>query len=278
MSFNKSFNLTAAINDMMFKQRKHVLLALVGSCNAMIFGAADRIAVSLARDGYDYRELERRDIVSLTSGVDATDGGLSQTRKLYALANEWRTMLRACSQDESNKMEHERIGSMAGTIEMMCGKQKMRATQAGAAELLATVGVTVTPAMAEAVAKQRLLRDQHFADDRNVRKGFIEFIIDNLFEYEDHEDTEWFTQLDTDTRERLCNKFLESLGKGIDQATQNVLLGARGDVLGLGDIPILQALLARHTQDVYPIEAIKVAMADTPSPKAKRVRKVKEAA
>jgi hypothetical protein len=276
MSFNKSFDLVAYINDMPLSIRKHVLLSLVGTVNAGIVSAADRVAQVVIADGQslnDLRAIDPREISQLMDTVDFQgDVSGDKIRKLVALGNVLRPMLL-----QADGRGNTELGALAGTIEMMVGHQRLRPVNPNAAKLLKTVDIEVTPEQIEQTREARRDADQLRANDRAKRRGFIEWAVNNCFTSLDdsEDDPDAFGDLDEGTKEQLCNKVSASLNKGITTATVNVLTGAMNpDALGLGDIPMLRNLLAEMLSAIYPPSVqVKPVQADAPSSKARRVKK-----
>ena len=282
--FNRSFDLVAAVRNMPLSVRKHVLLSLVGSVNASIVGGADKLATQLEAIGYtldELREFEPREVVWLMQNVDFQgDVGGDKLRKLAALGHVLRGML--LQTDHRNAG----LGSIAGTIDMMVGTQRLRPVSNNAVALLEAVGVKVTAAQIEETRAQRRDLDQQRANARAKRRGFIEWVIDNCFNREqaDGEDADVYGDLDEDVREQLCNKALAAMSKGVTTATQNVLMGvSNSDALGICDIALLKGLhaqlmsdtgFAHQLSEAYRVEAPKP-VDNGPSNKVRRVRKVK---
>ena len=275
--FNKSFDLTAFVANQPLAIRKQMLLSLVGSVNASIVGAADRVALSLVADGYTFeelRELEPREIDELLSTVDFQGNVTADyVRKLVAVGHDWRAMLQS-----TQSMREGNLGDITSTIEMMVGVQRMRPVDDNAVKLLAAVGVTVDASTIEATRKARRDADQQRADQRALRRGFIEWAIEHCFTLiNDRDDeTDAYGDLPSDYKEQLCNKAAAALNKGITTATQNVLMGNRNpDALGLGDIPMLQAAHAQLLSAMYEVKTVEApaALPDAPTKRARRVKK-----
>lgn len=235
MAFNKCLNLNAYIADLPLSLRRQVLFSLVGSANAKIVNHAMRIAASLQE--YDYREITPNDIELLAQGIDDTDT-LTETCIMANVAQEWRDMLISCTGDETS-------GSIAGTITMMTGKQKMRAVSAAGIKRLESVGKKVDPEQMRAMLQERLARDQARADERARLVGFTEFIIDNVFPAAHTNDDEFFSQLTPENKEQLVEKFCKALQSGISKAIENEITGWQGDdVLSSADITIAEQSIA----------------------------------
>lgn len=241
MAFNQSINLNTYIADLPLSLRRQVLFSLVGSANAKIVNHAMRIASALAE--YDYREITPREIELLAQGIDETNT-LTETCIMANVAQEWRDMLISCTGDETS-------GSIAGTITMLTGKQKMRAVSAAGIKRLESVGKKVTPEQMRAMLQERLARDQARADERAKLIGFTEFVIDNVFPATGHEvdaysdDDEFFSQLSPTTKEQLVEKFCKALQSGISKAIENEITGWQGDgVLSSADITIAEQAIA----------------------------------
>lgn len=265
MAFNKSFNLTTAISDLTLGIRKSVLFSIVGSLNAKVFNAADKVATQLIHDGYDSRELTVWDIELLTQSVDDQDG-LATAKLLAAVAREWRDMLIECvGNDES--------GSMSGTIKMLTGAQKMRAVDSQGLKELEAIGEGASPEEAELMAKTQLAKDQAKADLKAKRLGFVEFLLEHVFDPEhDNEDTEWYSQLDTMNKEQLVAKFLNALTAAKNQARKNVLLGMTwGDSLNTTDIVIINNVIKTTLEQAYPTPTTVTTMSVKPQPQRSRI-------
>lgn len=268
--FNKSFNLHTAIVDLYPTLRRSVLFTMVGTLNAALVAAADKFAVRLEQDGYDFKELTDRDFELLAQGTDEVDG-LHELRIQHALACEWRDMLRhADLRDDPEAPEFERAGSILATLNMMTGAQRARPSKPGAREALKAIGIEVNAQDIENARRKALDADQARANARANRKAAILAVIEVAFDKLDHNDTEYYSQLSTENKERLCTKFFSALNSAMTKATENVLLGMTGDVLGLGDIVLARDTSARLMLEAFPITPIK---AD--KPKVRRVRKPK---
>ena len=287
--FNKSFDLTAFVANQPLSIRKQMLLSLVGSVNAAIVGAADKVALSLVADGYTFdelREMTEREINEYLQTVDF-QGNLTANHvtKLVAVAHDWRAMLAS-----TQTMREGNLGDIGSTIDMMVGVQRMRAIDDNAVKLLATVGVAVSEADIEATRKARRDADQMRANERAKRRGFIEWAIEHCFTIIDDrsDETDAYGDLPTDIKENLCNKAASALNKGVTTATQNVLTGNRNpDALGLGDIPLLRDTHAQMLSAMYEVKTVEAPVlqadawaaawatvrADAPSSKARRVKK-----
>jgi hypothetical protein len=63
-------NAQQVIDQLPAQAKRSVLFTLVGSINASLVGAAASMASKLERDGYDFKELEPRDITTLFKGSD----------------------------------------------------------------------------------------------------------------------------------------------------------------------------------------------------------------
>ena len=276
--FNRSFDLVAAVRNMPLSVRKHVLLSLVGSVNASIVGGADKLATQLEAIGYtldELREFEPREVVWLMQNVDFQgDVGGDKLRKLAALGHVLRGML--LQTDHRNAG----LGSIAGTIDMMVGTQRLRPVSNNAVALLEAVGVKVTAAQIEETRAQRRDLDQQRANARAKRRGFIEWAIDNCFNEvaDNDDDPDVFGDLDVDTREQLTNKMFAALNKGVTTATQNVLMGvSNSDALGLCDISLMKDLHAELMAQAYIVDTPKP-KADGPGAAGGKVRRVRKTA
>lgn len=274
--FNKSYNLHNVIADLYPTIRKAVLFSLVGSINAQLINAADRLAQRLEEDGYDFRELQPADYQMLCAGTDETDG-LSELRKLCRVGNEWRAMLRHCDmRDDSDLDESERPGSIHGTVELLTGRQKMRNVSDKGVKALAKIGIVRTDEQRAEGLRDQLARDQQRADARAKRKAAIYAIYDTVFDVMDNSDTEYFTELSVDNKERLCTKFFGAINNAIAKAVHNVEHGMdKGDALGIGDICIMQAVQTREFNNAFP-QRVEAPVSTEPQPigKPKRVKRV----
>lgn len=274
--FNKSFDLTAYVSTLTLAVRKSVLMTLVGSVNAQIVTAADRVAQMLEGDGFDTKELEVEEVETLMSSTDGRGfDTFDDTRKLALVGNEWRAMLKHTT---INAEERDELGEITGTLEMMTGTQRMRAADSKARELLKAAGVELSDADILAIRQGQRDLDQLRADARAKRAGLVEWVIDNMLSPAS-EDSDHYSQLPEDMKENLVNKAAASLNKAINTATKNVLMGStRPDALGLGDIPILRDAHATLMLQAYPpATPVKPVKADAPGPKAKRVKKMSAA-
>lgn len=270
--FNRSINLTQYVKNIpSLSLRKAAWLSLVGSVNASLFGAADAIARKLADSGYsDFKELSTREIKALCSGPEtgASKDVIAAARKLYDVHAEWRDELLHTSIVSTGRKADDTLGSIGSTITMMTGPQRERDINKEAVPLLASLGIVVTPEQIAGAKKQRLMDDNHWAAQRRERAGMVEFIIDNIFassdkKYDDGHD-ESFSQLDVETKEYLCNKFVASMNKAMTSSVQNTLFGRTGDaVLGLADYKIAERCIVEFSE----------LMQGVAKPKAKRVRK-----
>lgn len=271
--FNKSFNLHTAIADLYPTLRKSVLFTMVGTLNAALVAAADKFAVRLEQDGYDFKELTDRDFELLAQGTDEVDG-LHEIRVQCAVANEWRDMLRHCdARDDRDAPEVERAGSILATLNMMTGAQRARPSKPGAREALKAIGIEVSAQDIENARRKSMEADQARANARANRKAAIMSIYAVAFDTLDREDTEYYTQLSVENKERLCTKFFGALNSAMAKATENVLMGMTGDVLGLGDIVLARDTSARLMLEAFPVTPITEA-----KKVVRRVRKVKPVA
>lgn len=256
MSFNRNINLNEIVSSLYPNIRRQVLLSLVGSCNATIFNAADSAVRTLLDLGHDVTKLDVREVEQLLSAPDfqTSDDALRNIRKLYLVRTEWADML---AQDTGD----DKLGSMTGTIELLTGKQKARPTNPLAVELLKQVGVEVTEADLKNAALVRQANDQFWADQRKERSAQTEWFIDHMIaRVSDDGDTDHYSQLDDETKERLSTKFAAALNKALSTATQNVLTGRAGPQdLGLGDIPVIKDLAARFSAAVWPVNGLPAA-------------------
>jgi hypothetical protein len=253
MSFNHSLNLNEIVKSLYPNIRRHVLLSLVGSINATLVNAADTAVRRIMEFGYDFKELTIADVEQLMSAPDflGADDVLAEWRKLYLTRTEWADLLAQDTGDDT-------LGSISGTIDLLTGPQKARPINLQAIELLKTVGIEVTEDDVKAAAAQRQANDQFWADQRKERRGAVEWFIDHmLVRVDDVGDTDHYSQLTAESKERLVNKFVAALNKGITQATQNVLTGRAGaQDLGLADIPILRDLATRTMSTAWPIAGL----------------------
>lgn len=265
MAFNQSINLNTYIADLPLSLRRQVLFSLVGSANAKIVNHAMRIASALAE--YDYREITPREIELLAQGIDETNT-LAETCMLANVAQEWRDMLISCTGDETS-------GSIAGTITMMTGKQKMRAVSAAGIKRLEAVGRKVDPEQMKLRLQDRLARDQARADERAKLIGFTEFVIDNVFPATGHEvdaysdNDEFFSQLSPEAKEQFVEKFGKALFAAIAKAEDNEMVGWQGDsVLSAADITIAEQAI----KDVMAAAYTRTVVAPTPTPSIMTIR------
>ena len=269
MAFSR-INLTARINNMPLNIRKTVLLSLVGSLNATLVGAADLVAQRCVADGYELRDLDPRDIDILLDAVDFQGNTTRyQLVQLQQLRDEWKASLQSAADDDS-------LGEIAGTIEMMVGKQRLRAVNPNAVKALASVGVEISADDLEATRAARRDADQLRANERAERRGFIEWALEHCFSVTDDENDggEHFGDLSTEMQEQLVNKACAALNKAVTTATQNVLMGTvNPNALGLADITLLKAEIAEIIAEAYPKVEAKVVQATAPGPKARRVKK-----
>lgn len=274
MAFTR-INLTARIANMPLNIRKTVLLSLVGSLNAQLVGAADQVAQRCVLDGYELKDLEPRDVDTLLQAVDFQGNTTRyQLVQLQQLRDEWKAMLQSAADDDS-------LGEIAGTIEMMLGKQRLRAVDPAARKLLESVGVKLSDEDIEAKRQARRDADQLRANERAERRGFIEWALEHCFSVTDDSDdaldgdADHFSALSTEMQETLVNKTCAALNKGVGTATNNVLSGiVNPNALGLADIALMNAEIAEIIAEAYPKpKADAPRQADAPGPKAKRVRK-----
>jgi len=249
MAFNQSISLNTFILDLPLSLRRQVLFSLVGSANAKIVNHAMRIAASLQE--YDYREITPREIELLAQGIDETNT-LTETCTMANVAQEWRDMLISCTGDETS-------GSIAGTITMLTGKQKLRAVSAAGIKRLESVGKEVDPEQMRTMLQERLARDQARADERAKLVGFTEFVIDNVFPATGHEvdaysdNDDFFSQLSPKSKEQFVEKFCKALQSGINRAIENELTGWVGDgVLSSADIVIAEQVITEVMTAAYP--------------------------
>lgn len=253
MSFNHSLNLNEIVKSLYPNIRRQVLLSLVGSANATIVNAADSTVRRLMEAGHEFKELSVADVEQLLSAPDfqTADDALREVRKLYKVRTEWADLLAQDTGDDT-------IGSMDGTLELLTGKQKARPISPQAVELLKTVGIEVSEDDVKAAAAERQANDQFWADQRAERRGAIEWFIDRMIASVDDEgDTEHYSQLNIEHKERLMQKFVTALNKGITTATRNVLTGRAGaQDLGLADIPVLRDLAARTMAAAWPVAGL----------------------
>jgi hypothetical protein len=123
MAFNKTFNLTQELKNLPKNIRRKVMFNMVGSANAKIFNAADKISEQLMSE-YEVdiiKMLTQPELVALTSTVDEQDG-LATAKIIYGIATDWRDTLQADSEKETE-------GTLAGTMNFMVGKQRRRCGQ-----------------------------------------------------------------------------------------------------------------------------------------------------
>lgn len=266
MAFNQSIDLNMHINDLPLSLRRQVLFSLVGSANAKVVNKAMQIANALQE--YDYREISPREIELLAQGIDETNT-LTETCIMANVAQEWRDMLVSCTGDETS-------GSIAGTITMLTGKQKLRAVSVAGLKRLESVGKKVDPEQMRAMLQERLARDQARADERAKLVGFTEFVIDNVFPATGHEtdaysdNDEFFSQLSPTTKEQFVEKFCKALQSGISKAIENEITGWQGDgVLSSADITIAEQAITEVMAAAY---TRTVSLPPTPAPSIMTIR------
>jgi len=259
--FNVKFNLHTAIADLYPNVRKSILFTMVGSLNATIVSAADKLAERLEQDGYDFRELTKSDYRALCLGADDVDG-LAGIRADVKVANEWRELLRNLdTRDDPEDDEVNRAGSWYATLNLMSGAQGTRPAKAGARAVLKELGIIVSEADVANARREQQMKDQSRANARAKRKSASIAIYETVFNVGDNSDTEYFSELPVERREQLTSRFFSAMGACMTKATQNVIMGAQGDVLGLGDIALIRDTSARLMLEAFPITPIKVAQA-----------------
>lgn len=266
--FNPKFNLTTAINELPSSLKKSVLFSLVGALNTRTFNTADRAVISLMKDGIeleDLRELDTQQIVRLFDGTDDTST-YHEAVVVASLAQEWREWLQKVAANPD-------VGLMAGTIDMMVGKQKPRASSAKGQVTLAHLGITRTPEERKATLMARLEQDQTRADTRARRVGFVEFIIDRVLTPATDGETEHYAEVSDELKEQLCNKFTQALQKAKQIAIENVELdNTWGDNLGAMEIVYLNSRFEDLVKEMYPAPVVDTSL---PGPTAYRVIKPK---
>ena len=276
--FNKSFPLTTRIADLFPNIRRSVLFSMVGSLNCQLVNSARTIATNLIADGYDMRELQRQDVVALLRGPETgpSTSVIDEMQQLYTLAADWRGRLRhATLEDNPAENEERRVGSMASTLDMMCGPQNARAVnKAGLAELEA-LGCPATEEEIAEMQRQSRLSAQQRADGLARVRGQVEWIIDNVFSSIDTDDddeiSDVFQQLSEQRREVLTMKYFDALNKAMTAARKNVIFGGNTlpGALGAADIVFIMNALKAQMPEAFPPTPVQVE-----KPKARRVKKV----
>lgn len=284
--FNKSFPLTTRIADLFPNIRRSVLFSMVGSLNCQLVNSARTIATNLIADGYDMRELQRQDVVALLRGPETgpSTSVIDEMQLLYTLAADWRGRLRhATLEDNPNEAEERRVGSMASTLDMMCGPQNARAVnKAGLAELEA-LGCPATDDEIAEMQRQSRLSAQQRADGLARVRGQVEWIIDNVFAKDmdespfavDEEDLDVFHRLSEQRREVLVMKYFDALNKAQAAARKNVIFGGNTlpGALGAADIVFIMNVIKAQMPEAFPPTVVQAE-----KPKVRRVKKAEATA
>lgn len=257
--FNQSFNLTAELKNLPLNIRRKVMFNMVGSANAKVFNAADRISERLLSE-YEIdiiKMLTQPELVALTSTVDDQDG-LVTAKIIYGIAAEWRDTLQIDSDKDTE-------GTLAGTMTFMTGKQRMKTTSEVGAQKLAALGIKRTPAEKLATLRKDLEAANAAAQRKATRLGCTEFIIDRVIANNGGA----FEELPEHDKEVFCSKYLEALDKARTNAIENEELGRDyGGNLMAADIMFIDAIKTAARALIYP-DAPKV---DTGLPGAGAVR------
>ena len=275
MAFNRQFNVTNVLENIYPMLRKQILFSLVGSVNSMLISKADGIREQLDEDGYDIKKLSAADIEVLIEGpTTAPDYGKTtlDMRNLSRLAVDWRKMLRVDdTHKQASQPEAYRTGSLANTLQFQIGKQKMPTVNEAGVKGLKALGIELDKDTIEASLKIKQARAQAWADQKAQRVGEIEWVIDHVFDAAgidpdaDSYEVDYFERLTPETREFFAGKLLTAVGKCMQTAITNSLTFTTGDVLGLGDVPLIQGLVKELNEIMY----------ITPEPKKERsVRRV----
>lgn len=262
MAFNQSFNLTTELKNLPLNIRRKVMFNMVGSANAKVFNAADRISERLLSE-YEIdiiKMLTQPELVALTSTVDDQDS-LATAKIVYGIAAEWRTIL----QEDTEKTSE---GTLAGTMTFMTGKQRMKTTSEEGAQRLAAIGIKRTPAEKLATLRKNLANANAAAERKAIRLGCTEFLIDRVIANNGGA----YEELPEHDKEVFCSKYMEALGKARTNAIENEELGLDfGGNLMAADIMFIDAIYAAARDAIYP-DAPKVDIG-LPGPTAVRVMK-----
>ena len=239
------------INTLPEQAKRSVLFSLVGSLNASIVGAAASIASKLSADGYDFRELEVREVELLLADIDSERGNTAtamlDVRRTVRVAQTLRDQLIAVSNNDED-------GALSGTLDFMTKPSKRKLD----AELLKTVleaaGITgVDPAHFQAMQS---MSDAQRAERLASQRGAIEWLIERVFtgrgydshneidgtpEYVDESNDDQIEALSTEQQERLHGKLVQALNKARDNTVLGVL--NRDRRYTMGDLPLISAAI-----------------------------------
>lgn len=289
--FNKSFNLTAYINDLRSLALKRAAFSsLANTLSWRICTAADRMVDQLLKKEYSHdelKELSAREVLALLAGPQTGPGNdeLRELRKIWKLYNEYMHTIDMYTIEPTSRKEGDKpqYGSIRSTLDTMTGPQRERLVDNKKIEEAKSVGFTYTPEEIKASVADKLRQDNHWAGIRAKRVGFTEWIIDQLFaQVVDDEDDENYSQLSAVDKEFLCAKLQAFCNTTILRIKHDFLYNKTSiNGLGLSDAILLQRCAAELPDMIYvsaarkTIKAAKAPVDKAVTVKAKRVRKVK---
>jgi hypothetical protein len=250
-------NAQQVIDQLPAQAKRSVLFTLVGSINASLVGAAASMASKLERDGYDFKELEPRDITTLFKGSDE-QSPLLDTRRLARVGSNLREQLIELSFDPlSNKPRDDTQGDINKTIDFMTSG-KARAIDMTAFDLLVEAGYIkgVDPrqiaAANEANARQR-------GERLAAQRGAVEYIIEHVLTVNGYDDvngdgpayvsdtsSDTIECLNKDMQARLHDKLLSACVKSKDNTILALL--NHDQRVSFGDLPSIDAAIDDATQ------------------------------
>lgn len=237
-------NTQQIIDSLPEQAKRSVLFSLVGSLNASIVGTASSVAARLERGDTPVHELEVRDIEHML----AEDDLLTRTRRAMRVASNLRDQLLAVSNDST-------AGALYGTLDMMTNPN--RAARKLDADLFNVVMASAGLEGMDINHFQALsnLNDAQRAERLASQRGVIEWLLDNVFTSNSHDDVDedgrpvtisdnednMIEYMHPEAKERLYEKLVKALERARDNTVIAVL--NRDTRYTLSDIPLITGAL-----------------------------------
>lgn len=237
-------NTQQIIDSLPEQAKRSVLFTLVGSLNASIVGTASSVAARLERGDTPVHELEVRDVEHTL----AEDDLLTRVRRTVRVAANLRDQLLAVSNDNT-------AGALYGTLDMMTSPN--RNSRKIDTDIFETVMKMAGLEGMDISHFQTLqnLNDAQRAERLASQRGIIEWLLDNVFTSNSHDDIDdagrpvtisdnednLIEYLPADMKERLYEKLVKSLERARDNTVIAVL--NRDTRYTLSDIPLIVGAL-----------------------------------
>ena len=234
--------------------KRSVLQSVVSSLNCKVIGTAASTVARLTTGGYDFRELEPREVVTLINGIDDEIGDTGSTllsvRRTLRIAQDLRDELVKVTNNDND-------GAMTSSLDFMTKVEKQRKVDMSDPDVVAMLGVIkLNENDIKRAEAAQFLNDVQRAEKLAERRGSIEWLIEHVFEghgldvhdecdgtpqFVSEADNNLIASLSPEDREAIYGKVGQALHRARDNTIKGVLFSDRR--FSFGDMPLIDAAI-----------------------------------